>query len=126
MKELLEQMNSNTDKLKEIRETIKKYQTQEIYLSNENSRLNKEIKTLQANEKGSESAERFISKHPGMEYVGKAEGETKTCEGNILAMCNKCNRSLELYVSNSGMGTVIIGVCPKCEAEINFTDYGIW
>ena len=126
MKEFLEQMDSNIDKLKEIRETIRKYQTQEIHLSKENGRLNKEIKTLQANEKGSQSAERFISKHPGMEYVGKAEGETKTCEGNILAMCNKCNRSLELYISNSVIGTVTIGVCPECEAEINFTDYGAW
>ncbi len=95
-------------------------------LDEEEKILECEIKKLEAGKQGSLSFHWFLEKYSDMEYIGKANGITETCEGNIYAKCNSCSIFLELFEGGTGLGDYLIGSCPSCRCEIDFTDVRKW
>jgi hypothetical protein len=94
-------------------------------LYEESLSLRKELQSIEAKENKSQCIDFILNKYSNIEYMGKANGKTETSWGNIYAKCS-CDEYLELFEGSSGIGTFVIGVCPKCKCEIDFTDYGQW
>lgn len=90
------------------------------------SKYNLELKELKSNQKFNELEQQFLSQNPHAKYLGLANGETETIEGNILASCYKCTEKLKLYSIPTGIGSMIIGMCPKCGHITDFTNYSMW
>lgn len=114
--------NEDTQLYNEINQLHFKRET----LSQEEKQLNQELRKLKAIESNSMSADWFLDQHKEMQYKGKANGKTDTFEGKLYANCNTCKLPLELFEGNTGIGGYVIGVCPNCKTEIDFTDVGNW
>lgn len=110
----------------ELWNKVQQIQLQREILEKEERTLKQEIRKLEAIEAQSMSADWFLDQHKEMEYMGKADGKTDTCNGKIYANCNKCKIPLELFEGNTGIGGYVIGVCPHCKLEIDFTDCSKW
>jgi len=110
----------------ELWNKVQQIQLQREILEKEERTLKQEFRKLEAIEAQSMSADWFLDQHKEMEYMGKADGETDTCNGKIYANCNKCKIPLELFEGDTGIGGYVIGVCPQCKAEIDFTDCSKW
>ena len=113
-------------RLLEIENKVQQIQQIQLQLEKEERTLKQELRKLEAIEAQSMSADWFLDQHKEMEYMGKADGKTDTCEGKIYANCNKCKIPLELFEGNTGIGGYVIGVCPHCKLEIDFTDCSKW
>lgn len=90
--------------------------------------IEKQIKKLELEKINNEFIKNFILNKKGKyKYIGETNGD---CEhyliNKIYIECDKCKEHFKLFSHQTGVGEVVIGVCPKCEYEINFTDYGNW
>lgn len=119
-----EQVKLNNDQIEKINNEFKKLNIVKQDLYNVNKSLESEKQAWLARLKQSEISFKFISKyknHIEYKYTGKMNSPE-----HGFANCNKCLVPLELFKGNIGIGEVEIGVCPKCEIEINFTDCSRW
>ena len=88
------------------------------------NKIHKEINLLKI-EKVNNNITKYLAKEfPGVKNLSKNFGND--CDLNH-AKCVKCKVKLELFESgSSGIGDNIVGVCPKCECVIDFTNYSEW
>jgi|688.fasta_scaffold171238_1 hypothetical protein len=125
----MKQLERNLKILKTV-EDIAKHELSEVQLKLKDTQsqirdLENKLKILKAENEHSQVVRDFINKHPNGNYfyVGKADGI------NVFAItisCNTCNLDLELFSAHTGIGSVIIGVCPTCKCEVDLTNYKSW
>jgi hypothetical protein len=107
---------------------IKTLEESKAKLIKEKHNLEQELIIISAKNNNSSSIDYVSEKYKGynFKYKGKANGKTETLRGDTYAECNTCKCSLELFQNQSPVGSSVIGVCPKCKCEIDFTNYGGW
>lgn len=97
-------------------------------LLQEQNYIREQIEKLELEQINNDYIKHYIlSKKIKYEYIGETNG---SCEhyliNKIYIECDKCKEYFKLLSHQTGVGEVVIGVCPKCEYEINFTDYSKW
>lgn len=121
--------NNNTDVIAEINDKIEYNKTRLAEVSNEMKELENTRRAIQteninlitsknrmlAFQQNSKTYEEMMKKYPNAHYIGITDGP------NIYAKCGKCSKEFELYQ----MYKKIIGICPECGTEVDFTGYDI-
>lgn len=83
--------------------------------------IEKKINILIAKNKNITIADEFISKNPDSYYISSSNDHQ-----DVHARCIKCDEYFELFGYQTGIGETIIGVCPECKTEVDFSNYNNW
>lgn len=125
----IEELNAkilvNEELINENRKIIKTKEKNNHNLQKDNQKYRDQINIIRARQSSVEIAEFFINNHKGYFHIGRTDGQLEFYK-HLTAKCVKCDERFELFQYNTGIGEVIVGMCPRCKLEIDFTDCRRW